>query len=219
MTFINPTYQGNSHILKPFFVRPVLSSSKEVCLNQSYSNNFDEYLRTPSINRHQSSNDCNSCICHNGKPKCSNIWCGLENCLSTVASSASAKCQGHEVCVPTLQETCLYGPCEPRGDCRALEPSRRVAPPKFPAKISCWPNQAELSEQCARVTIVLDGQRIAPKSSVEGLCLSFRTILGTRLVETNSELLATMLIVLCDLRGGANDTIEVTVVSKLFDWK
>lgn len=156
--------------------------------------------------------NCNSCICANGKPKCSNIWCGLKNCLKSNSSSATT-CQNHEVCVPALQETCLVSPCQPRGDCRKLEPSRRVAPPKLPAAAECWPNQATLDENCARITILLESKLIPQGTSVEGICWNLRTLLGTRLVKTISEAQPPLLIVLCDIKSGSNDTIEVTVVS------
>lgn len=157
--------------------------------------------------------ECNSCVCVNGKSKCSNIWCGLANCLRTNSTSI---CQPHEVCVPALQESCLTPPCPPRGDCRALEPSRRVAPPKLPAKINCWPNQAELSEQCARITILLERNRITSGTSVEEVCLNLRILLGIRLVKTSQAFYFPLLIILCDIKSGSNDTIEVTVVSLIY---
>lgn len=154
--------------------------------------------------------NCNSCICVNGKPKCSNIWCGLKNCLR---SNITSGCDLHEVCVPTLHESCLSPPCIPRGDCRSLEPSRRVAPPKLPAPTECWPNQAVLDENCARITILMENRIIQPGTSVEGICFSLRTLLGTRLVKTMADLQPPLLVLLCDIKSGTNDTIEVTIVS------
>lgn len=158
--------------------------------------------------------NCNSCICVNGKPKCSNLWCGLKNCLR---SNVTNGCDSHEVCVPlTLHESCLSPPCIPRGDCRSLEPSRRVAPPKLPAPTECWPNQAILDENCARITILLQNRIIQPGTSVEGICLSLRTLLGTRLVKVTTEMQSPLLVLLCDLKTGTNDTIEVTIVCILY---
>lgn len=153
---------------------------------------------------------CNSCICANGKAKCSNIWCGLKNCLATNVTNV---CASHEVCVPALHESCLHPPCEPRGDCRVLERSRRVAPPKLPAPVECWPNQAILDERCARITILMENKAIQPSTSVEGICVNLRTLLGTRLVKTIQDASPPLLILLCDIKTGTNDTIEVTVVS------
>lgn len=89
---------------------------------------------------HRTDTSCNFCVCGNGTPRCSDLWCGLENCFSPNGSN----CGLQEVCVPLTQETCLAPPCTPRGDCRELEPSKRVAPPNYPADINCWPNQVSV---------------------------------------------------------------------------
>lgn len=117
------------------------------------------------------------------------------------------------MCVPTLHENCLSPPCLPRGDCRSWEPSRRVAPPKLPASTECWPNQAILDENCARITILLENRAIQPGISVEGICFSLRTLLGTRLVKILTDMQPPLLVLLCDIKSGTNDTIEVTIVS------
>lgn len=85
----------------------------------------------------QGENLCNFCVCSNGVSRCSDLWCGLENCFMPNGT----KCGSQEVCVPQTQETCLSSPCAPKGDCREIEPSKRVAPPMYPADVSCWPNQ------------------------------------------------------------------------------
>lgn len=50
-------------------------------------------------------------------------------------------------------------------------------------------------------------------TSVEGICYSLRTIVGSRLVKSRKEMKQPLLILLCDIKTGTNDTIEVTVVS------
>lgn len=188
----------------------VLSDPTTVCLN---STSLSPY-HSIAIESHSASADdeqsCNSCICDNGKPKCSNIWCGLKNCLK---SNVTNICESNEVCVPALHETCLSPPCQPRGDCRLLERSRRVAPPKIPAPIECWPNQAVLDEQCARITILMDSKVIQTGTSVEGICFNLRMLVGTKLVKTVKDSHPPLLILLCDIQTGTNNTIEVTVVS------
>lgn len=187
-----------------------MSDPKSVCLN---STSLSPYHSLASDHEEESvatENACNSCICVNGKPKCSNLWCGLKNCL---ASNTTNVCDPLEVCVPALHETCLSPPCEPRGDCRLLERSRRVAPPKLPTKPECWPNQAVLDEQCARISILLENKAIQPGTSVEGICYNLRTLVGTRLVKIAHEQHPPLLVILCDIKSGTNDTIEVTLVS------
>lgn len=189
------------------------------------------------------SNLCNSCIIgeHN-EMQCSNLWCGLPNCISNnnnnnnnngggsaggfsgerakrgIGSWSTTKliggreCNQNEVCVPALKETCLSPPCGGRGDCRVLEQSLRTAPPKYPASNKCWPNQAVLSENCSRINIILDILNISKGLSTESYCHNLRTLLGGRMLE--QKLFShSAIILICDIKSGTNDTIEVTVVS------
>lgn len=193
-----------------YFYFSVLSDPSSVCFNTTSLSPYRAIDAGKQTERIDDEHSCNSCICSNGKAKCSNIWCGLKNCLATNVTNV---CASHEVCVPALHESCLYPPCEPRGDCRILERSRRVAPPKLPAPVECWPNQAILDEQCARITILMENKAIQPSTSVEGICVNLRTLLGTRLVKIIQDATPPQLILLCDIKTGTNDTIEVTVVS------
>lgn len=170
---------------------------------------------------------CNSCILGiRNETQCSNLWCGLPNCLgserskrelgsSTTSGIASVhECNYNEVCVPALKETCLSPPCSRRGDCRLLEQSLRTAPPKYPASSKCWPNQAILSENCSRINIILDMLKISKGLSTETYCHNLRMLLGGRMVE--QKLFShSAIILICDIKSGTNDTIEVTVVSTI----
>jgi jagged-1 len=178
----------------------VLSNSPLKC---SFSNDEPVVLET---------NLCNSCLCGvKNETKCSNLWCGLPNCIA-VGSSLVHECNDNEVCVPALKETCLSPPCDKRGDCRKTEQSLRTAPPKYPATTKCWPNQAMLSENCSRINIVLDMLKISRGLSTESYCHNLRTILGGRMVE--QEFFShSAIIIICDIKSGTNDTIEVTIVS------
>ncbi|XP_065372234.1 protein serrate [Calliphora vicina] len=200
----------------------LLSDPKSACLNLTNSNSpYSPLNKTQDVLAQlltgQTNEYCNACNCENGTSRCTNLWCGLPNCFKTDASSKSSNfsgvCKQHEVCVPTLSENCLNGPCSLRGDCRSLEPSHRVAPPRLPAKADCWPNQANLNDNCARLTILLDRQRVGTGSSVEGLCSVLRFLLASRLIKLPKGDNEGMLIVICDLKTGTNDTIEVTVSS------
>lgn len=90
---------------------------------------------------------------------------------------------------------------------------KRVAPPKYPADLECWPNQANLDENCARITILLETNRIPIGTTVEGVCSILRSLLAAQLVKhSNTD---AQLIIICDIKTGSNDTIEVTMVRKL----
>lgn len=187
-----------------------MSDPTSVCLNTTSLSPYNPLVTDNETDYVIDESNCNSCICVNGRPKCSNVWCGLKNCLR---SNSSSSCNMYEVCVPALHESCLAPPCKPRGDCRSIEPSLRVAPPKLPAPTECWPNQAVLDENCARITILLQNRDIQRGTSVEGICLNLRTLLGTRLVKGIPDLHPPQLILLCDVKTGSNSTIEVTVVN------
>ncbi|XP_055679590.1 protein serrate [Lutzomyia longipalpis] len=199
----------------------LLSDPASVCYNSSTLSPYNPLIISPiadgSVNGTRDAVDetkCNSCTCVNGKPKCTNIWCGLPNCSRSTKANASMSCSTHEVCVPALVETCLAPPCDARGDCRALEPSRRVAPPKLPTSTDCWPNQAILGEQCSRITILMDPKLIPRGTTVEGVCLRLRRHLADRLIKTpHLEATTAFIVVLCDIKTGSNDTIEVTLSS------
>lgn len=168
-------------------------------------------------NASESDNDCNSCLCtDNGIAQCSNLWCGLSNCVadSNYTTINTNDCNDNEVCVPALKETCLSPPCPKRGDCRVLEQrTLRTAPPKYPTFDNCWPNQADLNEDCSRVTILLDLIKLTKGSSTEGFCHKLRTLLGGRMLE-EKHFFQSLIIIICDIKSGTNDTIEVTIVSR-----
>lgn len=86
-----------------------------------------------------------------------------------------------------------------------------MSPPKLPAPIDCWPNQVILGELCSRISIFLQTNNIPPKSSVEGICLNLRTVLASRIIYHSKVSQFPLLILLCDIKIGTNDTIELTI--------
>lgn len=117
-----------------------------------------------------------------------------------------------QVCVPVGREWCLNGGCVPWGECRELLSGKLVGPPQLPTPPTCWPNQATLSNSCARITLLIDRTKLGTRTgvSIEGLCTDIRLLLAAHQAAND---LQDHLVVLCDLKTGANDTIEVTVVS------
>lgn len=155
--------------------------------------------------------DCNTCTCTNSVVKCTRVWCGLGNCLGHPNLTLdSIMCQANQVCVPSPGEACLTPECLPWGECRSLESGKRVGPPLLPAPPSCWPNQAVLSNTCARLTLLLDRSQLPRGVTTEGLCLGLRRLLAWHQAATQSY---DQLVLLCDLKQGFNDTLEVTMSS------
>lgn len=155
--------------------------------------------------------ECNTCRCVNGVVKCTKIWCGTGNCRSPKLTLTAPTCLVNQVCVPSPSESCLTPPCLPYGECRDLESGRRVKAPSVPAPNTCWPNQAVLSNSCARLTLLLDRAKLLHGVTVEGLCDNMRKFLAGH--EAANDL-QHVLVLLCDLKTDYNDTIEVTLVSK-----
>lgn len=83
----------------------------------------------------------------------------------------------------------------------------------MPSPSTCWPNQAVLSNTCARLTLLLDKAKLPQGMTVEGLCGDLRRLLAN---QQAVERLDDALVLLCDLKVGYNDTVEVTLVRFLF---
>lgn len=111
--------------------------------------------------------------------------------------------------MPFPKEACLTGGCGARGDCRQLLQGQKVGPPQIPAPPSCWPNQATLSNTCVRLSLLLDRSRLPPGVSTEGLCAELRSLLASHQASSGTH---HSLVLLCDIKTGANDTLEVTMV-------
>ncbi|KAJ8673898.1 hypothetical protein QAD02_005160 [Eretmocerus hayati] len=161
-------------------------------------------LRTPSGPGCPASSwddDCNVCECRSGQTRCSNVWCGAANCLN------GSSCLAHEVCVPAPGESCLVLPCPAWGECGPVEAGRRVGPPALPAPPTCWPGQAIPGPNCARLSILLRREALSPGTSVELLCRRLR-----RLVADPRR--PQSLVLLCDLKPGDNDSLELTIYSE-----
>lgn len=154
------------------------------------------------------SDECNTCTCINGKVRCTRIWCGPGNCMER-----PSLCHPNQVCVPAAREACLAPGCEAWGECRDLGSGKRVGLPEMPAPPDCWPNQARLSNTCARLSLLFDRAKLPRGTTVEGVCVHLR-----RLTAKHQALAGATdpLVILCDLKAGYNDTVEVTMVSTVF---
>ncbi|RZF46822.1 hypothetical protein LSTR_LSTR008054 [Laodelphax striatellus] len=152
--------------------------------------------------------DCNTCSCYEGEVRCTKIWCGLGNCLGQV--TATAICQDNQVCVPMGREWCITGGCVPWGECRTILSGKLVGPPQLPAPSTCWPNQIVLSNACARLTLFLDRNKLLLRTgiSVESFCADMRLMLAAHHAANHIQ---NHIVLLCDLKTGANDTIEVAI--------
>lgn len=115
-----------------------------------------------------------------------------------------------QVCVPAAREACLAPGCLAWGECRDLGSGKRVGLPEMPAPPDCWPNQARLSNTCARLSLLFDRAKLPRGASVESVCAHLRRLTAKHQALAGS---ADPLVILCDLKAGLNDTVEVTMVS------
>nr|XP_024219617.1 protein jagged-1b-like [Halyomorpha halys] len=146
--------------------------------------------------------DCNQCHCLDNIVTCTKVWCGLPNCLQR-----SVTCSHSEVCVPWVRERCISRGCEGWGECRALLSGKLVGPPPLRSPDSCWPNQATLSSSCALLSLTVATQTLPQGISSETVCRELRSLLATTHASHHG------VIILCDIKTGTNDTIEVTMWS------
>ncbi|XP_037087468.1 protein jagged-2-like [Pollicipes pollicipes] len=152
---------------------------------------------------------CNTCRCQNGLVTCTKLWCGAGNCIESINDVLTlSECGPSQVCVRAPSESCLAPPCAPLGECRKLGVGKTVGPPISPAPTSCWPNQAFLSNSCAKLRVRFDTARLAVGSTVESLCGQLRRLLVDRLADS---LTAEALVVMCDLAAGEAATLAVTL--------
>lgn len=76
---------------------------QSVCLNTTEFLPFNQFSENQNQITNQTKDlgndetNCNACICVNGQPKCSNIWCGLPNCLKSQVGIVPTQCELHEV--------------------------------------------------------------------------------------------------------------------------
>lgn len=88
--------------------------------------------------------------------------------------------------------------------------SGRVGLSVIPAPPSCRPNQAILSDTCTRLSLYVDAAKLRPSITTEDLCNEIRRLVA---VHQASKSIQFEVVVLCDLKLGFNDTVEITIVS------
>uniref|UniRef100_A0A2P2I491 Delta-like protein n=1 Tax=Hirondellea gigas TaxID=1518452 RepID=A0A2P2I491_9CRUS len=154
--------------------------------------------------------NCNTCHCSHGKHSCSSVWCGPHNCKAATEPHTSCSIHKSSVCVSGPSEWCLKGPCEAWGDCRQHNVDGNVGPPINPGPLDCRPNHARLSNSCARLTLVLDRERVPQGSHVQRVCEGLRAAWADRHAHTPTP----PPVILCSLAANTNQsnhTIEITL--------
>ena len=129
---------------------------------------------------------CNRCWCRRGRSVCTRVWCGWRPAPAPAPSSASLAA-------------------------------------------GCRPDAARLGAGCARLALVVDRPRLA--LSVDELCLHLRYLAAAQSASWDDDdddvyddddddddddvrTARKPLVVLCDLKNGVDDIVQVTVVGR-----
>lgn len=181
---------------------------------------------------------CNTCGCLDSQVRCTNVWCGVGNCLSPSLNGCEKSNQVNtgrietntiyrkfqytcdtilndifpQVCVPITKMNCLSPPCYPWGECRDLLSGNKVSPSTIPAPPTCQPNQAVLSDYCMRMSLYVDIVKLRPSVTTEDLCNEIRGLVSVHEATKSTQF---EIVVLCDFKLGLNDTVEITLVSEI----
>ncbi|XP_014252915.1 protein jagged-1b isoform X2 [Cimex lectularius] len=177
---------------------PLCLQVEEIVFSSGVCEWMGQYLSNNSVWQE----NCNQCHCIDNIVTCTQVWCGLNNCLQQTNA-----CGHNQVCVPWGREGCLSTGCEGWGECRELISGKLVGPPQVPSPETCWPNQAVLSNSCALLYLTFMTHSLRPGISTETVCKELRSLLATTHAALHS------IIVLCEIKTGSNDTVEVTMWS------
>ncbi|KAB7506967.1 Protein jagged-2, partial [Armadillidium nasatum] len=154
-----------------------------------------------SVWRHQ----CNSCHCSHGSVTCSTVWCGPENCLDS--NDNSYPCDPRQVCIADPPELCISPPCQGYGECRGLEGGQLLSK-DHPGSPDCEPNNSQLSNTCALLTLILDLETAPAGTHVHTVCAGLRAAWADRHAHAPS----TPPVILFDSTSGALAAVTVALV-------
>uniref|UniRef100_A0A3Q3XCW7 Delta-like protein n=1 Tax=Mola mola TaxID=94237 RepID=A0A3Q3XCW7_MOLML len=146
--------------------------------------------------------ECNSCRCTDGKVECTKVLCGRRPCRlpSSGQEQRMQSCPGGLECLEHSYLTCFSEPCRDWGVCSMAGPS----PPQAATK--CQPKSGHLDNNCGRVTLVFNRDKVPPGTTVENICFELRYLPDTRHLARDHALL-----LLCDLSHSNQDAIDVAI--------
>lgn len=80
------------------------------------------------------------------------MWCGKKPCLLHKHwDNSNTQCPMGQECQEKYMK-CFQPPCTDWGECSASEP--------LPANIKCLPNSGYLDNDCARITLIFNGNKV-----------------------------------------------------------
>uniref|UniRef100_A0A0L8GNU4 EGF-like domain-containing protein n=1 Tax=Octopus bimaculoides TaxID=37653 RepID=A0A0L8GNU4_OCTBM len=149
--------------------------------------------------------ECNSCHCNDGRVHCTKVWCGPKNCLSHPNVSEPVDiCAHDETCVVKTTQTCFTPPCLPWGHCKHISKIEDSAPRDI--QTNCIPNEAKISNNCAKINLLFDKSRMPKGVSVGNICNSLRAFPKVQAYAKKETI-----IILCAIQLRRADSIEITL--------
>ncbi|KAM9778683.1 protein jagged-2b isoform X3 [Syngnathus typhle] len=143
--------------------------------------------------------ECNSCYCGNGKVDCTKVHCGQRPCRlrSSDRDPSAHSCPAGRECEAHRYLTCFSAPCHQWGVCsQALTQT----------STKCQPNSGYLDNNCGRITLVFNKDKVPLGTTVENICYELRYHPSTRTLAKDHSLL-----LLCDLSHSSQDAVEVAL--------
>ncbi|NXR85456.1 JAG2 protein, partial [Hypocryptadius cinnamomeus] len=142
--------------------------------------------------------ECNSCHCLDGRIDCTKVWCGKKPCLlHKYWDNSNNQCPMGQECQEKYMK-CFQPPCTDWGECSASEP--------LPINIKCLPNSGYLDNDCARITLIFNGDKVPQGTTTENICSEIRYLPATRTVSRDRTL-----IILCDPSYSTENAVEVAI--------
>ncbi|XP_061097419.1 protein jagged-2-like isoform X1 [Conger conger] len=144
--------------------------------------------------------ECNACQCINGNVGCTKVLCGNRLCLLQGAPfQDGSSCPGGQECLSHAFLTCFSPPCGQWGVCSSPDPLSTI-------HTRCKPNNGYLDDQCARITLVFNRDKVPPGTTVENICSELRYLPTARTLARERTLL-----LLCDLSQSNRDAVELAI--------
>ncbi|XP_032883412.1 protein jagged-2 isoform X2 [Amblyraja radiata] len=143
--------------------------------------------------------ECNTCQCLNGNINCTKVWCGQKSCLlHDLPGHENFLCPEGQVCRISPWMKCFSPPCTDWGVCNPTN--------TLPVHAKCQPDSGQLDNNCAKITLLFNKEKVPKGITVEYICSELRYLPVLRGLSTERPLF-----VLCDLTNTSDNAVEVAM--------
>uniref|UniRef100_A0A8C4T401 Delta-like protein n=1 Tax=Erpetoichthys calabaricus TaxID=27687 RepID=A0A8C4T401_ERPCA len=140
--------------------------------------------------------DCNTCMCLNGKITCTKVDCGPKSCW--IHGKARDDCPPDHICIPIREDQCFVPPCTGLGECwESNQP---------PHRLKCSPGSSFQDESCANITFTFNKEMMHPGLSTGHICKELRSLYVMRNLSLEYSVY-----MICEPSTTANNEIHVVI--------